>query len=431
MREQVVLQEEEGDQVMAKDTQDAANLQGPRIPWAGKQVDIQQVEDHLSHLWRMSADNMRMSQNTNVRTSVLNLVVCVPTIEAARDASTLLRDLSSTHIARVVLLILNENAPDMVATWVTVRSFPVISDLTRHNFEQITVMLQGSAVSSINSIVSPLLKPDLPVYLWWLRDMPNEHHLFEGLTALSTHLIVDSDSFSQPEESMSILASLINTTTNSALSDLNWGRITRWRELIAQFFDSQEYLPYLNGLERIEIEHSVAPASSVQATKPNPTSALLLAAWLKLRLGWRIPVASSENENDSDTGTHTWSLDRPTGTLGGRGRKASATNTSYGHIYIRPRVQPHIPPGSLCMVRLISNLDNKSAVFSINREDDDPQHVVTSVELAQGTRPQRTVSMAATRKASDLLHDELEIISHDEQYEQALQEVSDLLSENE
>jgi hypothetical protein len=72
-------------------------------------------------------------------------------------------------------------------------------------------------------------------------------------------------------------------------------------------------------------------------------------------------------------------------------------------------------------------VDNKRATFTIDREDD-PDHVLTSVELAEGTRPQRTVSMAATQNASELLHDELEIMGHDSLYEQTLQEVLALLT---
>jgi hypothetical protein len=75
---------------------------------------------------------------------------------------------------------------------------------------------------------------------------------------------------------------------------------------------------------------------------------------------------------------------------------------------------------------LSSMVDNKRATFTIDREED-ADHVLTSVELAQGMRPQRTVNLAATQDASELVHDELEIMGHDHLYEQTLQEVSALL----
>ncbi|MDQ6645567.1 MAG: hypothetical protein M3Y76_14080, partial [Chloroflexota bacterium] len=86
---------------------EATNSLRPRLPWAGKPVHLENVEEELSLLWKISADNMRTGQNTNVRTSVLNLVICAPDLESAQSASRLLRDLSSTHLARVTVLILD------------------------------------------------------------------------------------------------------------------------------------------------------------------------------------------------------------------------------------------------------------------------------------------------------------------------------------
>src|SRR5258708_21336352 len=100
-------------------TKDIADSTGPRLPWAGKKVQTEQVENEISRLWRLSSDNVRISQNSNVRTSVLNLVICASDIESAQQASTTIRNLSSTHVARVILIILDTTS-DMsssVSTW--------------------------------------------------------------------------------------------------------------------------------------------------------------------------------------------------------------------------------------------------------------------------------------------------------------------------
>jgi len=64
-----------------------ADSPGVRSPWAGKAVRIEQIEEELAFLWKMSADNLRTGQNVNVRTSVLNLVICAPDTESAQRAS--------------------------------------------------------------------------------------------------------------------------------------------------------------------------------------------------------------------------------------------------------------------------------------------------------------------------------------------------------
>src|SRR5437763_14025629 len=109
----------------------------PRIPRAGKSVNLENVDEELSLLWKISADNMRTGQNTQVRTSILNLVICAPDLESAQHASRLLRDLSSTHIARVTILILDrsDTTPASISTWLTLRCCSVISDIMRPCFE--------------------------------------------------------------------------------------------------------------------------------------------------------------------------------------------------------------------------------------------------------------------------------------------------------
>jgi glucose-6-phosphate dehydrogenase assembly protein OpcA len=428
---------------MAKEITDTL---GPRLPWAGKHVAPERVEDELSHLWHMSADNMRTSQNLRVRTSVLNLVLCASSKEAAQQASTLLRDLSSTHVARVIILILDQvqNAPSEVSTWITIRSFPIISDIMRHTFEQITVRVTGKAVAASPAILQPLLKPDLPVYLWWVDDLPSDTHLFQQLARMSDRVIVDSSQFSQPEASLHTLSQLVQprTSNNSALSDLNWGRITPWRELVAQFFDVVAYKPYLAGVDYVEIEHAVPPAGTgPNAARPDSSRALFMAAWLKTRLGWQIISDHEDNVHDPQNGTYSWymmrSQDSPdSGALHKTVRQKVSRELqnvpkqegdSDGVLSITPYDVVDVPAGSICSVRLISNIEVRQASFIIDREDDG--HVSTSVALSQGTQsPQRTVSIASVHKASELLHDELEIMGHDHLFEETLLEVSELLS---
>lgn len=418
---------------MAKDTTDRARV---HIPWAGKLVPMERVEDTITYLWRMSADNVRTSQNLHVRTSVLNFVICAPDIATAQQASAILRDLSSTHIARVVLLILDpsEDAPSTVTTWVTLRSFPIISDIMRHSFEQVTVLASGAAIRSAATIIQPLLKPDLPVYLWWLHD-PTDNEAFRRLANSSNRVIIDSNSFSSPEQGVSILYRFLQTEPNCAISDLNWGRITAWRQLVAQFFDVPEFKIYLPGIHTIEIEHAVSsPEQSLGEASEislNPTRALFLAAWLKESLNWHVANVTDHNPA---TGHYTWLTMRTTGPLPILADSSDKTGklgrSGQGNIFIRPRTQSAVQPGSICLIRLTSTVDNQRAIFTIDREGD-ADHVLTQVELSNGTSatpPQRTVSVSATHPINELLHEELEILGRDHLYEETLRQMSELLT---
>lgn len=412
------------------------NTTGPRLPWAGRIVRIEDVEEQLSLFWRMTADNVRTSQNINVRTSVLNLVICAPDVQTAQRASATIRDLSSTHVARVVLLVLDntEGIPGAVTTWATLRSFPIISDTMRHNFEQITVLVAGSAIRSTSNILQPLLKPHLPTYIWWLGDPPSDHTLLRNLTQLSNRIIVDSSSFFHPAPSLHALVSFLEEAPNCALSDLNWGRITPWRSLVAQFFDMAEYKPYLSGVDTINIEHAVTSTAQTTSTalrdiSPNPTQALFLAAWLKTRLGWQLSSNTSDSHYDEQSGIYEWQMVRtnaaPARTGGsGKSGKLSMAN-AFGDMHIRPRYDENMRPGVICLFHMTSKVESKRATFTIDREDE--EHVTTSVELDKTSLPQRTVSMAANSAVSELLHDELEIMGRDYLYEDTLRAMVQLL----
>lgn len=414
--------------------------QGKRLPWAGKLVRPEHIEDELTFLWHLAADNMRISQNMNVRTSVLNLVICALDIASAHKASMLLRDLPNTHIARVMLVVLDtiENLPSEVTTWVTVRSFPIISDIMRHHFEQVTALLSGAAIQSAPTIVQPMLKPDLPVYLWWVDDLPCDNSIFRSLITISNRVIIDSSTFSLPEEHIRTLSSLLQASPSCRLSDFNWSRITIWRELVAQFFDVAEYRPYMANIEKIEIEHAVAPSSGLPSTVqnggPNPIRALALAAWLKTRLGWQLSEDKTHFYHDARTGTYFWHMTRrkPTSALVASLTSGETGSEAHKGIDIRvgPRVRADLQPGTICLIRLTSTLDGKQAVFSIDREDDD-KHVITSVDISDSPLPQRVVHVAATHKEIELLNDELEIMGHDRLYEETLHEVFNLLGSGE
>jgi glucose-6-phosphate dehydrogenase assembly protein OpcA len=419
-------------------TNETLNDPGIHLPWAGKIVRMEEVEDVLSSLWRMSADNLRIGANLSVRTSVLNLIICAPDVETAQRVSIILRKLSSTHLSRVVILILDssENRPNAITAWVTLRCFSVISDLMRHCFEQTTMLASGSSIRFVANIIQPLLKPDLPVYLWWLGDPPDQNDpTFAGLVDLSNRIIVDSTSFFSPEQDIRTLAALFQASPESALSDLNWGRLTPWRQLTIQFFDVPEYRPYLAGVDSIEIEHAVAPLAVPTRTEqgdvsPNPTRALLLAGWLKARLGWTMV---SKEYLDTASGTYHWIMERTANLRTTRSLTPIRSKTgklgNTASISIRPRVQTEMRPGSICLVRLVSKMENKQATFTISREDD-LNNVLTSVELSHETRPKRTVSLAAENNEGELLRDELEILGHDYLFEQTLLEVAEMLSED-
>jgi glucose-6-phosphate dehydrogenase assembly protein OpcA len=100
---------------------------------------------------------------------------------------------------------------------------------------------------------------------------------------MADRLVIDSASFDRPHEDLRQLAGLL-AGGRLRLSDLNWGRLTSWRELVAGFWDVADYRDSLKRIEKIVIEYD-PPDRSHEEMAPK---ALLALGWITASLGWEV-----------------------------------------------------------------------------------------------------------------------------------------------
>ncbi len=134
--------------------------------------------------------------------------------------------------------------------------------------ETIVLRMYGPLGQHADSVVAPLLVPDVPVVTWWpgeAPEMPAKH----PLGALAQRRVTDSVSPDDPHETIATLAA----TYQPGDTDFGWTRATPWRSLLAATLDQA---------------HPEISVGEIAAEQDNPT-ADLIAAWLSLRLA--IPVA--------------------------------------------------------------------------------------------------------------------------------------------
>jgi glucose-6-phosphate dehydrogenase assembly protein OpcA len=261
--------------------------------------------------------------------------------------------------------------------------------------EQVTVTAAGSAVNDVPSAVVPLLLSDLPVYLWW-RAVPRiqDKALFQKLADISDRVIIDSAFFNDPHGDIARMAKVLNNTPRwTAISDLNWARLTAWRALLAGFYDVVDYRRRLDQLDRVLIEY--APSSADPAAIP--ARALLLGAWLASRLGWQVKADSGKQTGE------TTSFEFSAGP-----NAITATFT---------RTTRDIEPGHIALVTLGCAGDT-SGSFTISRSECG-QRIETSVKRGDEMRVQRVLSYEGLSEG-ELIGREIEILGHDRVYEQAV-----------
>jgi glucose-6-phosphate dehydrogenase assembly protein OpcA len=261
-----------------------------------KGIDAARLERELNAMWaEMSAPDGEGGAQTAgvVRACVLNLVVYSESAEGRAEVDELLSEVVERHPCRAIVLTAERgaDAPRLEA-FVSTRCQLSSRGAKRICGEQIAIEAAGSAVDTASSAVAPLLVPDVPAFLWW-KDIPHyDDKLFTRLAGMADRVVIDSASFDRPHEDLRRLASLLEGR-RVRLSDLNWGRLTSWRALVAGFWDVADYRDSLAQIERVVIRYDPPDRTRGQIAP----KALLALGWLTSCLGWEVADEGSTFED--------------------------------------------------------------------------------------------------------------------------------------
>jgi glucose-6-phosphate dehydrogenase assembly protein OpcA len=135
-----------------------------------------------------------------------------------------------------------------------------------------TTVIEGLVPRYLNNAVAALRLSSLPAVVWWREPSA------EGLTELADlvdRLVLD---VKDPAAMWHLLPEMSGRT---AVSDLRWTRLTRWRDLFAQFFDLPDVRRAPDTFTRLDVSGGDA------------AGARLLAGWIVSRLpgGDRLQVS--------------------------------------------------------------------------------------------------------------------------------------------
>ena len=363
--------------------------------WGRPAESLGAVERELARMRRAAGAHAREQGHVIARTAVLNIVVYADReIHAARAARAIGR-LALRHPSRAIV-VWADRAQRGMAVSVDLRcAVPQAGDGGQICYEQVLVRMRGDDDARLQSVVVPLLVPDLPVFLWW-TDSPPDARRFDDLLAIADRLVVDSADFARPDTTLARLARLGDGTHHFSITDLNWTRLTPWRELVAQFFDVEAWRPFLDTPVGIRVGTGV----DADGRDIHPSQALLFIGWLASRLGWR----PSERLAPSEAGGLLFRM-----------RGAAGTPVL---VRVRPRFEYGVEPGDTTGIRLQCRAGSQLGEFVLKRSPD-VRHVTATVLIDGAVRSLRVVPLPEPA-VDDLMSEELTIVGRDRVYEAAL-----------
>src|SRR6266571_2934815 len=191
------------------------------------------------------------------RNCCLNLVSIADDDEEARLAEQVGQALSSHYPLRQLLVELEpSHEVDRLDAWLHSEAHQT-PDGMPVQFERLRLRVTGAGTQRIDSLVAPLLVPEVPTCLWWLGNPPLSDAAFLRLLEMSNLLAVDSASFERPFLVTLELAGLAEAVGRQVpISDFHWARLQPWRELVAQFFQPQERLGFLRGINAVGVDYA-------------------------------------------------------------------------------------------------------------------------------------------------------------------------------
>jgi glucose-6-phosphate dehydrogenase assembly protein OpcA len=371
---------------------------------ASKGVDVDKIEKELASMWSGASDADNGAASSGVtRACALNLIVYTTPWDDRDLLEELLNQVNDQHPGRTLILVVyRETAEARLEAYVSMRCRLLGASGKQICGEQVTIEAGGPLVDTAATAVAPLLVPDVPVYLWW-KDIPHyEDKLFDRLAQMADRVVIDSAAFDHPyDDLLSLTRRICDQSQPMRVSDLNWGRLTSWRTLLASFWDVPDYRALLDEIDHVAIEYR-PPSDAPEEIAPK---ALLLAGWLASRLGWEITDQTARRTKEQ-VECELRAGNRPIIVSFSRDEATKRRQT---------------------ISSVVLSARNGNADFSVALRDDGGTKLATEARIGAERSVGRVVTYEM-RSEADRLSRELAFLSRDAIYEAALAQAAQLVA---
>jgi len=242
-------------------------------------VDPNAIEKNLAELWRASKE---VADEALTRAALWNVVAHTCSQATHTQASEVLGRASATVPQRTIVVRSEPAAPPQIESWIGANCH-LVGGGKQVCSEEIAIVAGGDRIHRVPPLVNALLIPDMPVAVWWVGDLPNEHEEYVlALLEPADRLIVDSVNFDSPADLM--LVDRVSAKTTTTPADLNWVRLEEWRQATASIFDPPDMRSRLETIRRVR----VVAGTSGSDYFGESVEALLYSAWMSAQLGHHV-----------------------------------------------------------------------------------------------------------------------------------------------
>jgi glucose-6-phosphate dehydrogenase assembly protein OpcA len=236
----------------------------------------EQILKGLGKLWTsLGQEEKQQGKPTVLRACAMTLIIATDEPDGGFAASQTISELMREHPSRGIVLAVSDKAEHGLEARVLAQCWKPFGKAQQICCEQIEITARPESWPNVGPTLIGIIAADLPVIFWCchrgaLSPLASRKQKagLEAVMALATKTIVDSKG-EDAELRLDLLATW--RKFGRTVADLEWTRLTPWREPIANIFDNPARQNKFSNFRRIEIAHG----------GENPgASALYAGGWL-------------------------------------------------------------------------------------------------------------------------------------------------------
>lgn len=244
----------------------------------------EQILKGLGKLWTsFGQEEKQQGKPTVLRACAMTLIVATDEGDSCFESSQVLSELMHEHPSRGIVLSLHQDVENGLEARVVAQCWKPFGKAQQICCEQIEITADRQNWPNVVPTIIGIRVPDLPVVLWSRQrasldpSAPDEIRSgLEALMGLANKTIVNS----QGKSPASVFPMLARWQAEGrVVADLEWTRLTPWRQPISQIFDNPARENKFVNFDEIEVAYAGA--------SPSP-SVIYMGAWLSAPYGARV-----------------------------------------------------------------------------------------------------------------------------------------------
>jgi len=220
----------------------------------------EQILKGLGKLWTsLGQEEKQQGKPTVLRACAMTLIVATDDPDGGFAASQTISELMREHPSRGIVLAVSEQAEHGLEARVLAQCWKPFGKAQQICCEQIEITARPDSWPNVGPTLVGLIAADLPVIFWCRHSAAlnasatkEQKAGLEAVLSLATKTIIDSKG-EDPGRTFELLTKWRNRGRVTA--DLEWTRLTQWREPIANIFDNPCRENKFSSFHKIEVVH--------------------------------------------------------------------------------------------------------------------------------------------------------------------------------